>query len=96
MAMAGVGDRASYAPFVALWSRDAAPAPVEVETGAAGQSFGGGGYDRISALTLCAARKIPLPADFFASRLADSYYPASLQLLAVLAAQMRYGSCLRS
>ena len=96
MAFAGVGDRTDYAPYVALWSRDHNLAAVDVDTGASGQPFGEGGYSQIAALTLCAAQKTPLPYEFFAQRPSDNYYPATLQILAVVAAQMRYGSCSRS
>ena len=96
MAFAGVGDRANYAPFVALWSRDRTLAPVDVDSGASGPAFGESGYNQIAALTLCAAQKTALPYEFFAQRPSDNYYPATLQILAVIAAQMRYGSCSRS
>jgi endoglucanase len=54
------------------------------------------GYNQIASLTLCAVQKSPLPYEFFSQRPSDNYYPATLQILAVIAAQMRYGSCSRS
>jgi endoglucanase len=96
MAFAGVGDRASYAPFLALWAKDRTLAPVDIDTGSAGQPFGEAGYNLIAALTLCATQKTPLPYDFFSPHPSENYYPATLQILAVIAAQMRYGSCSKS
>jgi endo-1,4-beta-D-glucanase Y len=93
MAMAGLGDRAHYAPFVALWSKGQGVGAVDLDNGAQGRPFEEGGYRRIADLTLCAAQKTPLPADFFAPRPNENYYPATLQVLAVIAAQSRYGSC---
>jgi endoglucanase len=96
MAMAGIGDRAHYAPFVALWSKGQSVGSVEIDSGARGPAFEDGGYRRIADLTLCAAQKTPLPGEFFSPRLSENYYPATLQILAVIAAQTRYGSCSRS
>jgi len=93
MAMAGVGDRAHYAPFVALWSKGQGIGSVDLDSGALARPFEEGGYRWIADLTLCAAQKTPLPADFFTARLSENYYPATLQMLAVIAAQSRYGSC---
>lgn len=66
MAMAGVGDRARYAPFVALWSKRQSVGPVDLDSGTPGPAFNEIGYRRIADLTLCAAQKTPLPGDFYA------------------------------
>lgn len=96
MAMAGVGDRNHYAPFVALWSKGMRPGAVDLVSGAQIHAFDEDGYRWIADLTLCAAQKTPLPSDFLSPRLSENYYPATLQTLAVIAAQMRYGSCSKS
>jgi len=95
MAMAGVGDRANYAPFIKLWAGSGAAAAVDVESGAQ-RKFGEPGYEAVAALTRCAAQGQKLPGDFFAPRAAQNYYPATLQMLAALAATTRYESCARS
>jgi endoglucanase len=91
--MAGLGGRAHYAPFVALWSKGQGVGPIDLDSGAYGRSFEESGYRRIADLTLCAAQKTSLPSDFFSPRPAENYYPATLQVLAAIAAQLRYGSC---
>ncbi len=96
MAMAGVGERANYAPFLALWSRPGPMTAIEVETGASGKPLGAAGYEAVAALTRCAVENRPLPADFATPAAHDDYYPATLQLLAAIAAQSRYESCARS
>jgi endoglucanase len=93
MAMAGVGDRATYAPFVALWSRDPALAPVDVDTGRRGAPFGDHDYDAVARLTLCVTEQTPLSPEFFTATSNESYYPTTLHMLAIVAAHMRYASC---
>jgi endoglucanase len=96
MAMAAVGDQATYAPFIALWSNSRTLAPVDVDSGSRGAPFGEPGYDAIAELTMCATRKIPVSSLFFSPRPSENYYPATLQILAVIAVQSRYGSCVKN
>lgn len=96
MAMAGVGERANYAPFLKLWERPGPLAVVDIDSGAPGRALGEPGYARIAALTQCAVQNKPLPGDFAAPRANENYYPATLQILAVIAARTRFESCARS
>ena len=93
MAMAGVGDRATYAPFVALWSGDPGLAPVDVDTGRRGAPFDDHDYDAVARLTLCVTEQTPLSPQFFSATSNQSYYPTTLHMLAIVAAHMRYASC---
>jgi endoglucanase len=95
MAMAGVGERANYAPFLKLWERPGPLVAVDLNTDAR-KNFGEPGYDAVAALTQCAVQGKKLPGDFAAPRPAQNYYPATLQMLAAIAAHMRYESCARS
>ena len=96
MAMAGVGDRVHYAPFVAIWSKGQGVGAVDFGKDVQFRPFDEIGYRLVADLTLCAAQKTPLPGDFYAMRPNENYYPATLQMLAVIAAQSRYGSCSKS
>lgn len=95
LAWAGVGERAHYAPFLA-WAQRAKAAPpiVDVASGKEVGQFGGSGIASIAALVACVVDGAKLPADFAAPKADEDYYPATLHLLALLAAQMRYSSCL--
>ena len=95
MAMAGVGERASYAPFLKLWERPGPISSVDLDSDSR-KAFGEPGYDAVVALTQCAVQDKKLPGDFAAPRPSQNYYPATLQMLAVIAAQTRYESCARS
>jgi endoglucanase len=96
LAWAGVGERDHYAGFVA-WARRAQPHPaiVDVVAGRDVQPFAESGYGAIGALALCAVEAQPIPADVRAMRVDENYYPVTLHMLALVAAQMRYPSCLR-
>jgi endoglucanase len=96
MAWAGLGETEQYAPFVAWASRGrGAPPIVEVTSGREVGAFGETGIAAIAALISCVADGAKLPSDFAASRANENYYPATLHMLALVAAQMRYASCLR-
>jgi hypothetical protein len=47
-------------------------------------------------LLLCAIDQTPPPSDFGAPRDSDNYYPATLHLLSIAAAKMRYPACLKN
>ncbi|MCW2272716.1 cellulase [Rhodoblastus acidophilus] len=95
MAMAGVGERPAYAPFLKLWERSGPVVAVDLGSGVE-KAFGEPGYEAVAALTQCAVQGKKLPGDFAAPRPSQNYYPATLQMLAVIAAQTRYESCARS
>jgi endo-1,4-beta-D-glucanase Y len=95
LAWAGVGERAHYAPFVAWATRGKdAPPIVDVATGKDAGVFGGTGIASIGALVACVVDGKKLSADFSAPKANEDYYPSTLHLLALLAVQTRYPSCL--
>lgn len=139
MAMAGIGGRAHYAPFVALWRTsdaarkiplsgapravagpdatkpdakidakidgkpDAATVPVKAgaETAAAssasaGEPMGEPGYRAPGALLMCAVSGRAFPAELRRFEPSENYYPATLRLLALAGARMRYPKCLEN
>jgi endo-1,4-beta-D-glucanase Y len=97
LAWAGIGDREHYAGFVALAQRQhGASAIVDVAGGGDVQPLGETGYAAIGALALCATESQPISGDVWTLRIEENYYPVTLRLLVLAAAQMRYPSCLRS
>lgn len=139
MAMAGIGERAHYAPFVALWrssdaarkiplsgapravagpsaakadgklegktesKTDARTVPVKVGAEApaatstpAGEPMGEPGYRAPGALLMCAVSGRAFPADLRRFEPSENYYPATLRLLALAGARMRYPKCLQN
>lgn len=93
LAWAGIGEREHYAPFVKLW-RDQPTRTIDVR-GAAGEPLADAGYRAIAALTMCVAAGAAFPADLRGFSPQEDYYPATLRLLALTAARMRFPSCLR-
>jgi endoglucanase len=53
------------------------------------------GYGALPALSACASRATTLPRALRSAQAGEHYYPATLSLLALTAARMRYPSCLR-
>jgi endo-1,4-beta-D-glucanase Y len=98
LAWAGVGGREHYAPFVNMWNgQERGPLfAVEAPSGRKVQSMTETGYTSIAALTLCAANSAPLPREFHVPAPNENYYPSTLHLLSLVAAQMRYRSCMRT
>lgn len=96
MAWAGVGEREHYAPFMALVKRTrGALAIVDVANNNEIGKFGDSGIGAIGALIACVVEGAKAPPQIFGANPADNYYPATMHLLALLAMQMRYPSCLR-
>ena len=94
MALAGIGEREDYTPFAKIWSTDATPMTViNLDTGRPQSMMGEPGYTAIAALTRCITSNQPFPplARFFSPN--QNYYPATLQLLSILAAKARYPTC---
>jgi endoglucanase len=98
LAWAGVGGRDHYAPFVNMWNGyERGPLfAVETASGRKVQAMAETGYTSIAALTLCAANNTTLPREFHAPAPNENYYPSTLHLLSLVAAQMRYRSCMRT
>ena len=95
LAWAGIGEREHYSAFANAWSSRGI-AVVDSQTGRATETLSEGGYGDLVALTMCVTSGKAFTSDFNATRATENYYPATLHLLAHIAANMRYGSCLRS
>jgi endo-1,4-beta-D-glucanase Y len=96
MAWAGIGEREQYEPFMALVKRTrGAMSIVDVANGVEIGKFGDAGIGAVGALTACVVEGSKAPQQLFMLAPADNYYPATLQMLSLIAMQMRYGSCLR-
>lgn len=98
MAWAGVGTRDHYAPFVALWNGAGRGGLAIIDTGSGrvAQPLNESGFAAIPALTQCAVNATPLPRAFLAPATNENYYPSALHLLSIVAAQMRYRSCMQT
>lgn len=96
LAWAGIGEREHYAPFMTLVERTrGAMAIVDVASGKDAGNFGDNGIGAIGALTACVWNGAKAPPEMLASHAAENYYPATMHMLALIAVQMRYPSCLR-
>jgi endo-1,4-beta-D-glucanase Y len=96
MAWAGLGESEQYAPFAAWAARSRGSPPiVDVTSGRDVGVFGETGIGAVASLVSCVVEGTKLPANFAASHPNENYYAATLHMLAVVAAQMRYASCLR-
>jgi endoglucanase len=97
LAWSGLGGADDYAPFLSLWAhRPARGLPiVDTADGRPLAALEETGYTAIADLTACAAKGAKLPLSFRSVRMAENYYPATLHLLAQVAAHMRHQSCLR-
>ena len=94
MAMAGIGEREHYAPFLALWRNGAAPRKIDLSGAGPGEPMTEGGYRAPAALVMCATSGLRFPTDLRRSDPAEHYYPATLRLMALAGARMRYSKCL--
>lgn len=95
LAWAGIGEREHYEPFVTWATRYRGLAVVDLAGGRNGGNLTEGGYAAIGALTQCVVEGKALGRDLATSRTPENYYPATLRIMTVLAAQMRFPSCLR-
>ncbi|QGM99553.1 cellulase [Methylocystis parvus] len=96
MAWAGVGEREQYEPFMALVRKTrGSMSIVDVTNGVEVGKFGDAGIGAIGALTACVVEGAKAPQQLFMLSPSDNYYPATLQMLSLIAMQMRYASCLR-
>lgn len=94
LAWAGMGDWEHYAAFHAWAQRTRGLATVNIDTGADAERLSERGYGAIATLLSCALEQKPADADFRTLRDGEHYYAATLQLIAMAAANMRYNSCL--
>lgn len=95
MAMAGVGERAHYQPFLAAWKQPMAT--VDVANGTPVEPLTEPGYRAVSLLTDCAVTGARVAAAQFAEgagAATENYYPATLRLLSLVALRTRYPSCM--
>jgi endoglucanase len=67
---------------------------VDLATGAADGVATGRGYRAIGALRACATSAQQLPREFYGLSKTDSYYPATLHMLAIVGALTSHESCL--
>ena len=66
---------------------------VNVETGVSDEIAGGRGYRSLAALRSCAAFNQPFPRDFYWLGENDAYYPATLHMMALVAALSQKDAC---
>ncbi len=102
IAWAGLGQREVYAPFVRAWQKNANGALPIIET-ASGQPadwLTEKGYGAVAALTVCAAAGKGAPSgaarEDGRAHTDENYYAVTLNMLALIAAHMRYPSCFAS
>jgi endoglucanase len=96
LAMAGVTERRYYEPLLKLWAEpDPAGLPIiDTASDAVAGRMSEPGYAAIPALAACAVSGTPLAAGLLEPTPTENYYPATLHLLALAAANMRYRPCL--
>ncbi|MEA1833187.1 glycosyl hydrolase family 8 [Methylobacterium durans] len=95
LAWAGVGRPEDLAPFRSLWGgleRERLPI-VDTANGRPVEWLAEPGYVALSALVACAQDGTPFPDGMDAVQDNQNYYPTTLHLLALIAARMRYPSC---
>ena len=68
---------------------------VDLAKGEPSAWVGEASYEGIPALSACAMKGASFPSQQRAPQSLDHYYPATLQLLSLIAARMRYPSCLK-
>lgn len=96
LAWAGIGERDHYREFF-NWakSRNGALPIVDVNSGREADSFREPGYAAIAELLECLRPDGKAGPGLTQQRAAQNYYPATLQLMSIIAVQMRYPSCIR-
>ena len=97
MAWAGFAQPRRHSDFLQAWGkRTARGFPlVDLAKGQPSAWVEENGYEGIPALSACAAKGTAFPGALRAPQSSENYYPATLQLLALTAARMRYPSCLK-
>jgi len=88
------GESARLAELVDGWTgpENAAPAVIDIDSGASVEPLADKGYLAIAALGRCAAHGVKFP-DSLRDVEFDRYYPATLHMLALTALRQRYPRC---
>lgn len=97
LAWAGFDQPRHHETFLAAWSRtDRRGLPlIELDQGQPALWLEERGYGVLPAFSACASRGVALPRALRTASTSENYYPATLTLLALTAAAMRYPSCLQ-
>ncbi len=97
LAWAGFDQPRYHSSFLQVWGkRGARGFPlVDLAKGQASAWAEEASYEGIPALSACATKGASFPSQLRAPQALDHYYPATLQLLALIAVRMRYPSCLK-
>lgn len=97
LAWAGFDQPRHHETFLAAWSRtERRGLPlVDLEKGQPSLWLEERGYGALPALSACASKGAAFPRALRTALTGENYYPATLTLLALTAAAMRYPSCLR-
>jgi len=97
LAWAGIGDREHYREFMNWAKRRSSILPiVDVKSGQEADAFREPGYAAVAHLLDCIIAGGTTSADVAVPREGQNYYPATLQMMSLLAIQMRYASCVRT
>lgn len=98
LAWAGFDQPRHHVDYLNLWrSADRrVVALVELTGGTVSTRLSEPGYLALPALSACASSGMPFPRHLMSPRGTENYYPATLHLLALVAARMRYPSCLQN
>lgn len=96
MAWAGIGDWVHYEPYF-NWGVNgkSAPAIIDVHSNRIVGIFRDPGFAAIGQLLSCLPEKGKISRSFLNAQPAQNYYPATLHIMAVVAVEMRYPSCVR-
>ena len=97
LAWAGFDQPRHHSGFLQMWgARGSRGFPlVDLAKGQASAWVEEASYEGIPALSACATKGASIPRQLRSSQALDHYYPATLQLLALIAVRMRYPSCLK-
>ncbi len=94
LAWGAPGERARLAAIVDAWAgaEDRAPAVIDVDSGAAIETFADKGYRAVAALARCAAHDVKFPDELRTVEF-DRYYSSTLHMLSLTALRQRYPQC---
>ena len=97
LAWAGFDQPRHHSGFLQMWgARGSRGFPlVDLAKGQASGWVEEASYEGIPALSACAMKGASIPIQLRSPQAQDHYYPATLQLLALIAVRMRYPSCLK-
>ncbi len=96
LAWAGIGEREHYREFFKWAANRSAILPiVDVKSGREAGAFREPGYSAVAQLLECVVAGGKTGAELAVVRDGQNYYPATLHMMALIAAQMRYATCVR-